>query len=693
MENFVRDYGTGSQIPDPPVFVDYSNPNTIPSSGQQITTRPATFVRATQRTRQAPPSPPPPQEEEPPINMTGVGRAGGKHNDLPDGAPHRQDSRDSTASREPLYVNGHSVSPGPTQPSRGQQARPHDPSADPIDPTAETRLKIGDRDYAVDPSRDPQRGNTVAAPRPLNVGHDDDPLARQMMELQKAGSTRRQSQYQPPYPSSSASPTKPDATANKLSPPPDGSSRSTRRNSVDYRRSAEIVVGAPPPQSTSRSASPNPYPKHMLPPSQANAGPSGNLPVENILHDYEQSFPGERKSISRPGSRPGSTIGLPGHGPSPSQSQIQTTRPLSGQAGIGAQGRSPSPQPFAPPSRRTSPAMQPQPTASRRLSTGRVPPPSVNGAPPGHHPTASVSSLRSGNIEVPQQAAHHQRPTSPNTVGITLDPTGRVAVDEMANRYQPASQQQQQQQQQQYGRPPQQQPQATPGQGQRQPYGAPGYTQQPPAGHIQQPGPPVPYGAPPPTVAAPTYGAPNYGQPPPPQPSMYTAPPAPQMQYQPPHQQQPSYSQPNGFQNSLVPTQPRTSTGYYSHQDPYAQQPQQPQQYRAPSPARAPSPQPPPQGQAPPPTGAYTEDGRGILFYGELTFSFLRVGVRYSPPGLVKAMYDYQATIEEEFDFQAGDIIAVTATPEDGWWSGELLDEQRRQHGRHVFPSNFVCLF
>jgi hypothetical protein len=59
----------------------------------------------------------------------------------------------------------------------------------------------------------------------------------------------------------------------------------------------------------------------------------------------------------------------------------------------------------------------------------------------------------------------------------------------------------------------------------------------------------------------------------------------------------------------------------------------------------------------------------------------------------VKALYDYQATIDEEFDFQAGDIIAVTATPEDGWWSGELLDEARRRPGRHVFPSNFVVLF
>ena len=59
----------------------------------------------------------------------------------------------------------------------------------------------------------------------------------------------------------------------------------------------------------------------------------------------------------------------------------------------------------------------------------------------------------------------------------------------------------------------------------------------------------------------------------------------------------------------------------------------------------------------------------------------------------VKALYDYAATIEEEFDFQAGDVIAVTATPDDGWWSGELLDEARRVEGKNVFPSNFVCLF
>jgi len=77
---------------------------------------------------------------------------------------------------------------------------------------------------------------------------------------------------------------------------------------------------------------------------------------------------------------------------------------------------------------------------------------------------------------------------------------------------------------------------------------------------------------------------------------------------------------------------------------------------------------------AEPPTRQYTENGQPVVFY-------------------VRALYDYTASIPEEFDFQTNDIIAVTATPEDGWWSGELLDEKRRVPGKHIFPSNFVHLF
>ena len=74
-----------------------------------------------------------------------------------------------------------------------------------------------------------------------------------------------------------------------------------------------------------------------------------------------------------------------------------------------------------------------------------------------------------------------------------------------------------------------------------------------------------------------------------------------------------------------------------------------------------------------PPTGQYSESGEPILFY-------------------VKALYDYQASLPEEFSFTAGDIIAVTHTEPDGWWQGELLDEARRTPGANTFPSNFVVL-
>lgn len=51
-------------------------------------------------------------------------------------------------------------------------------------------------------------------------------------------------------------------------------------------------------------------------------------------------------------------------------------------------------------------------------------------------------------------------------------------------------------------------------------------------------------------------------------------------------------------------------------------------------------------------------------------------------------MYDYEAQDPEEFSFQANDIIAVHQTDSSGWWTGELLDENRRFLGRTIFPSN-----
>ena len=47
---------------------------------------------------------------------------------------------------------------------------------------------------------------------------------------------------------------------------------------------------------------------------------------------------------------------------------------------------------------------------------------------------------------------------------------------------------------------------------------------------------------------------------------------------------------------------------------------------------------------------------------------------------------------DEELNFKAGDVIAVTDMTKRGWWSGELVDATpaERQAGRHMFPSNFV---
>ncbi|OCH92060.1 hypothetical protein OBBRIDRAFT_824978 [Obba rivulosa] len=705
MENFVRDYGTGNAIPDPPQFVDYASPDAVPTSSQRPVTHPANFDRSSQRTRPvaSPVQQQPPESgpEPEPVNMTGIGAATRRPDSVAE--PARSQSRASTRNGQPVLTNGYTTTtPAVQQPAMGGM-RPADAHADPIDPTAKTMLKVGNNAYEVDLARDPQAGRPGPTPmqnggNAASVGQADDPLARQMQELRSAsstgGSVRRSGQWRQstgPAAQPSQSPTKRDPTG-KLSPPP-GSSQQPR----NYRHSAEVVVGAYPMQSgSSRPASPNPpTAAFMIPPSQTS-GPSGGLPVQEVLADYQQSLPGERKSISRSNSRRGSIASTAAISPS---SQLQRPVSAEGHAGIGAQGRSTSPQPFASVSRSTSPNAPPP----VHRNSQRIPPPATT-APPQSHPGARQGSLSSmSSMSVPQPSSHQQRPNSPS-IGIALDPSGRVAMDSMADMYaqqqqhhapphqhQPPSQpppqfrpQQQQQQQPIHQAPIQQQPvhqapiqQPIQQQIQRRPSynmgpnGSPALvpppTQPPPVAPIHAQAPNA-YGA-----STPMYGAP-YGHAPPVQQPAYGYHPPQQSLYQPqPQAQAHAYAPPNVAVANSGHRAP-SMNGYYPQNMLVQQQQQQPQHptYRAPSPARAPSPQRPT--QTAPPTGNFTEDGRGILFY-------------------VQALYDYQATIDEEFDFQAGDIIAVTATPEDGWWSGELLDDARRQPGRHVFPSNFVSLF
>ncbi|KAG6918863.1 hypothetical protein DXG01_010926 [Tephrocybe rancida] len=58
-----------------------------------------------------------------------------------------------------------------------------------------------------------------------------------------------------------------------------------------------------------------------------------------------------------------------------------------------------------------------------------------------------------------------------------------------------------------------------------------------------------------------------------------------------------------------------------------------------------------------------------------------------------QALHPYSARTPDQLDLWEGDIIAVTHTSDSGWWSGELVDEDRRdaQHGRgHLFPATDI---
>lgn len=615
--------------------------------------------------------------------------------------------------------------------SRSIHSQSHGPAygPDPVDPSvSSTQLVIGNRAWDVDPSKDPQlqqprpgaNGSVGQGPAPSRtsppVTTGEDPLVKQMAELSTAaaasGSTGRRNTIvrrdvpplsSPPGTSSRASP--PGAgvvwsndKGETLAMPPSGPS-STR----DFRNSAEIVVGGYP-LAPSRSASPNPVPPRAAlaaPPSRADSSSSpssvshpaaSNIPVEQIVTNYQRPFPGE------PGrSRANSIVGQPPPNPPPSSS---TSALIAG----GGQGLTHSPiQQQEPGTRPTSRAGYPG------IGTTSL----VGRAPSPVRPTSAGAGAmqpynRAGPVVAAAAAAgnggqqHSVAPSNP--VGIALGPDGRVVHDQMAVQqrhplHRPSSSTGGQVQMQ--GYPPGPGPALT----NHQMYGGAG------AGYAdgrmgQVPPPSQPpsrndyYGAVVPSSAQGhgAYGHPTHYDT---HPSQYNAPPPPS-----------SYGGNSGYgPPARHPSVSGGGAGAYGggqyHQQQQQQPPQnyhpqhqmvhgnnQPQQqqlqmryyggggnngnngagFRAPSPAvaRSPSPQPP-RGQHPP-TCSYTDDGKPILFY-------------------VKALYDYTATIDEEFDFQSGDIIAVTDTPEDGWWSGELLDEARKQPGRHVFPSNFVCLF
>jgi len=637
-------------MPDPPPFVNYSSAEgALTSSASKITSRPAQFTRATQRVNRLPPAPPP-ADDEPFVNTAGVG-SGNRAPNPSEPAPIRGANLSRASTRRnanppaPVTTNGNANANAPingfspsSSPVRRHTANVASPThIQPINPT-QHELIIGENSYRVDLSKD--QTNTRAPATPSKVGDDMDPMVQAMANLRTAASatigrsgTRRVTA--PDIPGTGGSSLA--APAKALTPP--APLASPTRN-VDYRNSAEIVVGVHPNMQGPPSRSTSPVPptaSFMQPPAQAP------VPVmDSAIDSYHQSFPGEHRS--RPNSRRAS-FNAPQPGVTPSQVLGNLLeRPVSrdGHAGIGANGRSRSPSINHPASRSTSPI------------------------PPGPARGASINRFDQG----PGQG--HHRATTPNSVGITLDPHGNVAMDAMADVYR--------QQQQQQVVQPRQVPQAQPPPPMQPPPPAPVQYQQTPAQpqQLQAPGGAPARPAQRQTGANNTYVAPvNWQtQAPAPPPQQYVPPPP--VQQQPP-QHTPAYAQaPHPYANAppsqvyhpqqlaygvqqapLPPPQqqqskqqtvqhgPTASSGgdYYPPQHQmYAQPPQQQRQqyqqqhqqhqhvayggaggYRSLSPGpvnRSPSPQPmalthpQPQTLTEPPTRQYTETGQPVLFYG-----------------------------------------------------------------------------
>lgn len=663
-------YGTGNEIPDPPAFVNYNSPDAVPAGSARVTTRPANFSRASAREllpRAASIEPPEPSTQ---INSAGIGAGGNRRSEIPleiDAANlmRQETRRNSVAAPQappPSTMNGtpsYQQYPPPSSPfapanpqrsvipNLGSSSRPdlNNSSSD-----ADTYIKVGERAYKVDPSKDPQQQapSTIRASSPVKQNGAIDPLEKQLQALQSVvsttGSARRNTLQKPANESqlvssrspSIAAPSRPSSNAPPtLSPPGGGPAQLNRSPSPnrDYRNSAEMVVGAHP--AVSRPASPNPPTAAFMLPKPAAA--SGGEIISDVLGNYQQSLPGERKSISRNNSRR-SSVQPGGHTPSASQASISILgfnnqqgqaliRPPSvGHAGIGAHGgsRSNSPQP---PSRGPSPA------------------PNVG---------------RQSFIAPPAQTI--ARAPSPNSIGIALDPNGRVLHDEMAQGYQ--NHQQTLRQSQPPQRAPLQQASYSSPMAPLAPQQAPQQQQQPAQRRTSYMATPSPTIAPPPQpqmsarTPPPSNVAPLYQQqqhPPPSAQPNFAPPPAPHATYAPPSQLYQQQQQQPRPQSAAMqqPTQPyhpppqqapgppysgpgtqrmtsSSSPGYYQPppqqapppQQQYAPQPvqnyQQPQQWNAPpapiAARRSPSPQPPVAPQAGGPT---TEDGAPIQFYGK----------------------------------------------------------------------------
>lgn len=769
---FIEFCGTGSLIPAPPEYINYAKGQAPPARPtyhsarfQRNTTRPTQLpVPQQPQQQQQQPAPSPQQQQASPLQPQEPQQAASPQPPQ----PIQPASQSAAAPRNGLYHD----KPVPAQPFAQYEAETPQPaaippalppshaapapSANPVSPPPSTQpfsspqrsmstKKFLARTSSISHPNSPQSqssssrpapvaplgGASVAAPAANAAADDDDPIAKALASLRMRPGGK------------SPGPARRDSLSAEPQPP------------APFAQPGQIVQNMPPQH---RAHSPSPSMASNLPPRarspsaafmQAPARAASPLPVEEVVGQYGQSFPGERKSLSRQNSvasRAGAQASDPPKSPNKQQQHEQ------GFAGVGARGRSPSPQPWSRPTQQQQQLQQPQQSAQ----SPRVP------APSSDQPKSGTLSRRQSQLP----------PRSTTPLGIALDATGSVTHDQMAVDYMtragsvpPQQQQQQPPQLQQQARPPSvvhanypqqkthhqahpsvssQYSQAPPHQLQS-PYsyqGAPSAAdgRTPYQGHAVQPSvystvgqsvPQIapqqqPYGGHPPAGYGQTHQPPAASQSVPAHMAQYggsrgpvqnaypaaaqqaPAPPAPQPigpsgYYAPPMQQQGSQyaraqetpasaymheylqQQQSGKQPNGVAHAQQQSSASVAPS--HYQQPPQQQQQQHWARATSPAPAPAPAPAAAPPHGAPgPTQPQGHAPTGQ-----------YSDAGqpilfYVKALYDYQATNPDEFSFTTGDIIAVTHTEADGWWQGELLDEARRKQGANTFPSNFVAL-
>jgi len=172
-------------MPEPPAFIDYANGGAPPSSLSRPSTRPAQFVRESKRPsppRAILPEAPESPEEESTANAAGVGAGGGRRTNVSnDTYANRFNTQRQGSSQINGFsqANGSSINSAPSSSQSSSRRPTYD--GEPIDPMAQTFIKVGSNAHRVDLSNDPQQFSRSGGSSPLQHGTKGaDPLAEQM---------------------------------------------------------------------------------------------------------------------------------------------------------------------------------------------------------------------------------------------------------------------------------------------------------------------------------------------------------------------------------------------------------------------------------------------------------------------------------------------------------------------------------